>query len=134
MTDNKLVGVYENDTKIGSTDTEGNYIFTNVLYKLKGDDEVDTGVKYPMQMGFYNTVSGTIGKNKAYLHLDEASSAKSYNIILLGDTAVTNGLSHATVMPETQNGAYYTLQGVRLQGVPQTKGIYIHNGKKTIIR
>lgn len=134
VTDNKLVGVYEKDATIGSTEAEGNYIFTNVLYKLKGDDEVDTDVKYPMQMGFYNTVSGTIGKNKAYLHLGTASSAKSYNIILLGDTAVTNGLSHATVMPETQNGAYYTLQGVRLQGVPQTKGIYIHNGKKTIIR
>lgn len=134
VTDNKLVGVYENDTKIGSTDTDGNYIFTNVLYKLQGNGSVDTSVKYPMQMGFYNTVSGTIGKNKAYLHLDKASSAKSYNIILLSDTAVTNGLSHATVMPETQNGAYYTLQGVRLQGVPQTKGIYIHNGKKTIIR
>lgn len=134
VADNKLVGVYENDATIGSTEAEGNYIFTNVLYKLQGDGSVDTSVKYPMQMGFYNTVSGTIGKNKAYLHLDKASSAKSYNIILLGDTAVTNGLSHATVMPETQNGAYYTLQGVRLQGVPQSKGIYIHNGKKTIIR
>lgn len=134
VTDNKLVGVSENDAPIGSTDTDGNYIFTNVLYKLKGDGSVDMGVKYPMLMGFYNTVSGTIGKNKAYLHLDTASSAKSFNIILLGDTAVTNGLSHATVMPETQNGAYYTLQGVRLQGVPQSKGIYIHNGKKTIIR
>ena len=134
VTDNKLVGVYEKDATIGSTDAEGNYIFTNVLYKLQGDGSVDMGVKYPMQMGFYNTVSGTIGKNKAYLHLGTASSAKSYNIILLGDTAVTNGLSHATVMPETQNGAYYTLQGVRLQGVPQSKGIYIHNGKKTIIR
>lgn len=134
VTDNKLVGVYEKDATIGSTDTNGNYIFTNVLYKLKGDGSVDTDVKYPMQMGFYNTVSGTIGKNKAYLHLDKASSAKSYNIILLGDTAVTNGLSHATVMAEAQNGAYYTLQGVRLQGVPQSKGIYIHNGKKTIIR
>ena len=134
VTDNKLVGVYENEATIRSTDADGNYIFTNVLYKLQGDGSVDTGVKYPMQMGFYNTVSGTIGKNKAYLHLGTASSAKSYNIILLGDTAVTNGLSHATVMPETQNGAYYTLQGVRLQGVPQSKGIYIHNGKKTIIR
>lgn len=134
VTDNKLVGVYKSDATIRSTDADGNYIFTNVLYKLQGDGSVDTGVKYPMQMGFYNTVSGTIGKNKAYLHLGTASSAKSYNIILLGDTAVTNGLSHATVMPETQNAAYYTLQGVRLQGVPQTKGIYIHNGKKTIIR
>lgn len=134
VTNNKLVGVYEKDAQIGSTESDGNYIFTNVLYKLQGEGSVDTSVKYPMQMGFYNTVSGTIGKNKAYLHLDKASSAKSYNIILLSDTAVTNGLSHATVMPETQNGAYYTLQGVRLQGVPSAKGIYIHNGKKTIIR
>ena len=85
-------------------------------------------------MGFYNTVSGTIGKNKAYLHLGKASQAKSYNIILLSDTAVTDGLSHATAMPETHDGAYFTLQGVRLQGVPRAKGIYIHNGKKTIIR
>lgn len=134
VANNKLVGVYENDAQIGSTESDGNYIFTNVLYKLQGEGSVDTGIKYPMKMGFYNTVSGTIGKNKAYLCLGKPSSAKAYNIILLGDGNVTDGLTNAETMPEAHDGAYYTLQGVRLQGVPSAKGIYIHNGKKTIIR
>ena len=29
---------------------------------------------------------------------------------------------------------WYDLQGRRLNGTPQRKGIYIHNGKKTVIK
>ena len=32
------------------------------------------------------------------------------------------------------DGAYYTLQGVKLGARPTATGIYIHNGKKVIIR
>ena len=36
-------------------------------------------------------------------------------------------------MPTSSN-AFYTLDGRRLNGKPMTKGLYIHNGKKTIIK
>ncbi|MDY6328675.1 MAG: hypothetical protein SPL51_04245, partial [Lachnospiraceae bacterium] len=29
---------------------------------------------------------------------------------------------------------WYTLNGVKLQGVPTEKGIYIHNGKKLVVK
>ena len=33
-----------------------------------------------------------------------------------------------------ESGAWYTLTGVRIEGKPQIPGIYIHNGKKVIMR
>ena len=32
------------------------------------------------------------------------------------------------------DNAYYTLQGMKLAGRPSVPGIYIHNGKKTVVR
>ena len=31
-------------------------------------------------------------------------------------------------------GAWYTLQGVKLFGRPNLPGVYIHNGKKILVR
>lgn len=35
---------------------------------------------------------------------------------------------------EIKNDAYYTLQGVKINGRPTQQGIYIHNGKKVVIK
>lgn len=35
---------------------------------------------------------------------------------------------------EIKNDAYYTLQGVKISGRPTQQGIYIHNGKKVVIK
>lgn len=35
---------------------------------------------------------------------------------------------------EIKNDAYYTLQGVKINGRPTQQGIYIHNGKKIVIK
>ncbi|MBR2623535.1 MAG: hypothetical protein IKC96_00205, partial [Paludibacteraceae bacterium] len=32
------------------------------------------------------------------------------------------------------DGYYYTLNGVRVNGMPTQKGIYIHNGRKIVVR
>ena len=46
----------------------------------------------------------------------------------------TTGISTvATEADGNSDGAYYTIQGVRLS-FPTTKGVYIHNGKKIIVR
>ena len=34
----------------------------------------------------------------------------------------------------TQTSGWYTLQGVKLQGKPQQRGVYIHNGKKQVVK
>ena len=90
------------------------------------------------------------GANKAYLSLpssvldyngqfigqtaDEPAGALSAQYLLFDDDFVTNGIG--TVNTDTDNRsadkAWYTLQGVRVSH--PTKGIYIHEGKKVIIR
>lgn len=45
-----------------------------------------------------------------------------------------SGIQGVEAVEEAGDGAYYTLQGVKLGARPTATGIYIHNGKKIIIR
>jgi hypothetical protein len=105
---NKLVGV-TTDTDL-STLTDGN---THYVYY---DD------------GFWPLKTGTIAANKAYLSLPTASNAK-IDVSLGG---ATTGIEDIAVDNE-DNGAWYTLDGVKVNEKPTAKGLYIHNGKKVII-
>ncbi len=68
-----------------------------------------------------------IPAGKAYLKVENASGAKF--ISMTGELTVID-----SVAAEKQNadGAYYTLQGVKT--AKPTKGMYIHNGKKVIVK
>ena len=46
----------------------------------------------------------------------------------------TTGISNALDAGDADaDGAYYTLYGIRISK-PTVKGIYIHNGKKTVVK
>lgn len=45
-----------------------------------------------------------------------------------------SGIQGVEAVEEAGDGAYYTLQGMKLGARPTATGIYIHNGKKVIIR
>ena len=45
-----------------------------------------------------------------------------------------SGIQGVEAVEKAGDGAYYTLQGVKLGARPTATGIYIHNGKKVIIR
>ena len=45
----------------------------------------------------------------------------------------TDGITEQTVTPNNSND-WYTVGGVRLSGRPTAKGLYINNGKKTIVK
>lgn len=131
----------------------GNYHNTN-YYKThpEAKDEAD-------YIGFFRlTPNGRSGANKAYLRMpaskeveggafgfidynsqfigpkdeDDASLAKM--MIVFDDEemgGVTEIKNVETVKPHHDN-AYYTLQGIKV--LNPTKGIYIHNGKKIVIK
>lgn len=46
----------------------------------------------------------------------------------------TSGISTINREPLTTDAAWYTLDGRRLTGQPTAKGIYIHNGKKLLVK
>ena len=83
------------------------------------------------QEGFYKLANGkTLAKDKAYLEVNGAGA--KLNISFADDDDTTNAIEGVESMERTDNGAWYNLQGVRV-AQPQ-KGIYIHNGKKVVIR
>lgn len=144
-----------NIEKVGETVTYryyglGNYHSTKYYNENKvGDDYI----------GFFRlTPDGRSGANKAYLRMpaskdveggtfgfidynsqfigpkdeDDASLAKM--MIVFDDEeegGVTEIKNVETVKPH-HNNAYYTLQGIKV--LNPTKGIYIHNGKKIVIK
>lgn len=50
---------------------------------------------------------------------------------LFGDDT-TNGIDGVSVTPVVKDGHYYNLQGIRVDR--PTRGIYIHNGRKVVVR
>ena len=49
------------------------------------------------------------------------------------DDAETTGISLTPTLSEGE-GAWYDLQGRKLDKQPNAKGVYIHNGKKEVIK
>lgn len=80
-------------------------------------------------INFYEYSGTTLNANKAFFLLEAANGAKELSIIF--DDEAT-GIRTATTLVE--EGTWYTLQGIRLQGQPVTKGLYIHNGKTVVVK
>lgn len=72
----------------------------------------------------------TLSGNKAYLAAPTTDGAKLATLnVVFGDE--TTGINTAAQKAEA-DGAYYTLQGVKTQ--KPAKGLYIHNGKKVVVK
>lgn len=119
----------------GSNDDTYQYIYTNKYYQ-KGNSTLQTGA-----YGFYRVnadEAGYLAANKAYLELPASllsAQAKSMVFLNFDDDSATGIANPASVVSEsTEDGVYYNLNGLRLDGKPSQKGIYILNGKKVLIK
>ena len=57
--------------------------------------------------------------------------------IVIGEEEVTTSLSsidHSSLTIDHSEGAWFSLDGRKINGQPLKKGLYIHNGKKTVIK
>lgn len=106
-----------NDLKAATADTKGD---GSTIYALVEQD--GKAVFAPLKEG----VAVSLGH--AYLELPAASAARFYSIQFGGETTGINEVNAAA----KADGAYYTLQGVKTSKA--AKGIYIHNGKKVVIK
>lgn len=109
--------VADNDLKAAAADTKGD---GSTIYALVEQD--GKAVFAPLKEG----VAVSLGH--AYLKLPAASAARFYSIQFGGETTGINEVNAAA----KADGAYYTLQGVKTSKA--AKGIYIHNGKKVVIK
>lgn len=83
---------------------------------------------------YYPESAAWVNAFRGYIQLSQpvptASGAKI--VIDFGDEKAT-GIS-ATDVEEVKNGAWYTLQGLQIDGKSAKKGVYIVNGKKVFIK
>ena len=104
---NKLVGVTKDTDLSTLTDGNSHYVYDNDVFRIQN--------------------TGTIAANKAYLSLPTSDTDK-INVSLGGATGIED-----IAADNEDNGAWYTLDGVKVNEKPTAKGLYIHNGKKVIV-
>ena len=76
----------------------------------------------------------TIGAFRAYFQLGGTAGVRQFVLNFDGD-GTQNGIGHTEITEITEKaGAWYTLDGVRLDGKPTKKGLYIHGGRKVVIK
>ncbi len=154
----KVSGEYVVLTKVNTESIPAN---TGVILKKNADNEntatgadtsfdgneliptsVEANATVPTDGTYYALVAGEatfgvlkggiiLSSNKAYIKAPEtASEAKTILSIKFGDD--TTGINAAKVKTAEADNAYYTLQGVKT--MKPAKGLYIHNGKKVIVK
>ncbi len=107
-----------NELKGGSTVADG-----TVPYTLAAKDGT---------VGFYKFVGAALNPNKAHLEITApAQSAPAFLGFEENTTAINEHELHES---HELSGAWYTLDGRKLQGKPSAKGIYVRNGRKFIIK
>lgn len=109
--------IENNDLKAAAADTKGDGATIYALVEQNGE-----AVFAPLK----EDVAVSLGH--AYLELPAASATRFYSIQFGGETTGINEVNAAA----KADGAYYTLQGVKTSKA--AKGIYIHNGKKVVIK
>ena len=107
-----------NELKGGATVADG-----TVPYTLAAKDGM---------VGFYKFVGAALNPNKAHLEITApAQSAPAFLGFEENTTAINEHELHES---HELSGAWYTLDGRKLQGKPSAKGIYVRNGRKFIIK
>lgn len=109
--------IENNDLKAAAADTKGDGATIYALVEQDGK-----AVFAPLKEG----VAVSLGH--AYLELPATSATRFYSIQFGGETTGINEVNAAA----KADGAYYTLQGVKTSKA--AKGIYIHNGKKVVVK
>lgn len=100
--------------------SDGNVTGDGTIYVLAVQDG---------QAGFAPLKSGkTLSEGKAYLKVENASGAK-INFVIDGEATDIRNIENAV---DFSDGDWYNLQGVKVTN-PQ-RGIYIHNGKKVVVK
>ena len=83
-------------------------------------------------IGFYKYTGKTLPANKAYLIYD-TDNQSSVNMLSFGGLGGEfTGISE--INAGVDEGAWYTPQGIRLNGTPKQRGIYIHNGRTVVVK
>ena len=130
---------HDYDTNIESVTTDERVRFVGT-YKSTAFDAEDQSI---LLMGaantlYYPTTGAGIGAQRAYFKIGSEGALLARRLtsfsIDFGDGETTGIISTTNYTNDTNSDAWFTLDGRRLSAKPTQRGIYINNGKKTIIK
>ena len=134
------VTIYTGDVTPAEGETY-RYLFTN-QYNVVGKDKVidaDEPAFYRLKAN-----GGKLKSNRAYLVIDQSvlTGVNSIKAIYLHGLFNDDELDEPTAIELVEdanigidvNGTFYTLSGMKIQGLPTKSGIYIQNGKKIMVK
>ena len=130
---NEFAGVTQDWTAHNATSTYADFVPVLEPTELTANDPNVLFVYGGNELG-HPSVTGNILGFRAYFQLkDAAASVKAFAMSF--DDEVATGISSLTPNPSpVGEGSVYTLDGRKVNGQPTRKGVYIVNGKKTIIK
>ena len=122
---NLLHGSDEATTTTGNADDAR---FYKLSYNKSGTD-----------IGWYwGTADGsafTSAAHKAWLALPAAAGARSFlSLPDYYDSQVSTAIDDMPTALDNENGTWYSINGVKLDGQPTRKGLYIVNGQKKVVK
>lgn len=90
-------------------------------------------------MGMNNTIyypgpTAVVGPERAYFELSDPTAHVKGYAFNFGEDDVTAVAEKFNVQSSLSNDQWYTISGVKLNGKPNTKGVYINNGKKVVVK
>lgn len=128
------VRMMETETVAENPEAYSGFKGTAVATEMSGSDDSKTyyvcdGTKFVKVRG-----EGTIAANRCWLEVGGVAPANRRSIVIGGEgtTAVDEAISVSE--NETDEGAWYDMNGRKLLGKPAQKGLYIHNGRKVVIK
>jgi hypothetical protein len=86
---------------------------------------------------FVRATGGTLPANRCYIARPTSVSSAPANLSISGIDDNTTGITMEGGRGKTEelfSSDWYTVNGVKLDGMPTKKGIYINNGRKVIIK
>ena len=124
---------YTGDNWLKGSDNTTTTTGTNCLfYKLSyGPSGTERSNIFGWYWGAANGGAFQIEGHKAWLAVPKSSGVKTRGIEIEGEVTEIENL---TPILSHREGAWFTIDGRKLSGEPNAKGIYIHEGKKYIVK
>lgn len=112
--------------------TKTDFIYSNLLRGVVEDVEVTSG--YVFDGDEFVAVDGavTVKGGEAYLNVTPAANVPRLKARFI-DTE-SSGIEAISTDAADNSAAWYTLQGVRLNSKPGKQGIYLHQGRKVVVK
>ena len=130
-----FTGVTIDDSNNDVTSKDGNVSFKGTYAPINWNTETPSILFVGEKNQLHWPLAGAhLNACRAYFELADGEQARSFNLNFGEETSDIVAIDNSQLTIHNEADAWYTLDGRKVSGKPTTKGLYIHNGKKVVIK